>query len=161
MYVVSDLLQEVNAVLRLQMKSFGGELLFEKELKLKLKPNSAELVFTIPYEIMAKYPANQFLIEAQLYSKPKVLAENVFYFVSPKDLLLPKTTDPEFEIRDDELLVWSKSSLLIKNLYLESSVHLAKNFFDILPQDTIRIPIDESFTLSQIKGFKSLNSLQN
>lgn len=160
-YVVSDLLQEVNAVLRLQMKSFGGELLFEKELKLKLKPNSAELVFTIPYEIMAKYPANQFLIEAQLYSKPKVLAENVFYFVSPKDLLLPKTTDPEFEIRDDELLVWSKSSLLIKNLYLESSVHLAKNFFDILPQDTIRIPIDESFTLSQIKGFKSLNSLQN
>jgi len=160
-YVVSDSLNEVDATLSLQMKNFRGEMQFDKELTIEIKPNSSEKVFEFPYLTIGSYPQNQFFIEAKLFHNKKLLAQNTFYFLSPIDLILPLNAQASFEIQGNELLIWSESGRLIKNLYLESSVHLAKNFFDVLPQDTVRIPIEKHFSLSDITGFKCLNNVKD
>ena len=159
-YVISDSLQEVDATLILQMKNFEGETQFYKELNINVKPNSSEKFYEILNSTIAGYPQNQFFIEAKLFHERQLLAQNIFYFNSPIDLNLPLNVNPVFEIRENELLIWSETGGLIKNLYLESSVHLTKNFFDVLPQDTVRIPVEKTFSLSDIKSFKTLNALQ-
>ncbi|MBN2237611.1 MAG: glycoside hydrolase family 2 protein [Bacteroidales bacterium] len=159
-YVVSDSLKDVDCSLILEMKSFEGKKLFYKEISINVKANSSEKIEEIPILSSIKSMQNQLLIEAKLYHHQQLLAQNSFYFNKPMDLILPQNVKPVFEIRGQELLIWSETGSLIKNLYLETSSHLAKNFFDVLPQDTVRIPIEKSFSISEIKRFQTLNSIQ-
>jgi beta-mannosidase len=159
-YIVSDSLDSVDALLQLRMMSFGGELLFEKEIKIKLGSNSSRLVYTIPSEIRTAYPANQFLIDAQLHVAQRRLARNTFYFLSPKDLLLSSNAEPEFKLSEGKLLVWSRNGRLIKNIYLQTDTHLSSNYFDLLPGDTVIISTDKEIkSVSDIK-WKSLNTMK-
>lgn len=160
-YVISDSLVEVDAELKLAMMNFKGEVIFEKNSKLNIKPNSSGIVYTLPSEIMQDNRANQFLIDAKLFINERQIAQNTFYFLSPKDLILPLDAEPEFKLQDGKLKLWSKKGVLIKNIYLQTNTHLSSNYFDLLPGDTAILSMEEELqTLSDIQ-WKSLNILLN
>ncbi|MBN1651182.1 MAG: glycoside hydrolase family 2 protein, partial [Bacteroidales bacterium] len=130
-YIVSDSLADIDANLELKLMDFNGQLLFSKNSELHLSANRSALIYTIPDEIINQFASNQVLMNAKLYVGEKLRAQNVFYFVSPKELRLSSDVKPEFKLKNGKLFVWSQNGKLIKNLYLQTNTNLSANYFDL------------------------------
>ena len=157
LYVVSDSLADIEANLVLNLMDFEGRLLFSENRDVSLRANSSAWIYTIPQDIVNAYSNNQILLDAQLSMGSKQLARNTFYFVSPKNLLLPSDAIPAFKLEGGKLLVWSKTGELIKNLYLRTNTHLSSNYFDLLPFDTVIIDSNPKIhSISELR-WNSLN----
>ncbi len=161
-FVVSDSLQNVDSQLEIRLIDFYGKILLEKTFDLRIEANSSEEVLKISNSQLEDLAdKKQMLFTAHLFYKSKLLAENNFYFAKPKDLILPKDARVEYKIEKDNLLIWSKNGVLIKNLFIEAetSVHFSKNFFDLLPGDTVCLKFDSKNIMPFMLSFKCLNAV--
>lgn len=158
-FVISDNLKNQNAVLKLSLMDFDGNILLEKEKKIEIKANSSSVYFEdeLNHFLMDLQRNNILLHSEILDSKGEILSENILYFKSPKDLELPK---PEIKHsitqRGNTFIVEISGNKLAKNLYLradELEGRFSDNYFDLLPNKSIEIEFsnNDSITLEEFK----------
>jgi len=162
-FVVSDSLSKVDAILELKLMDFYGRIIYSENVDLRIQANSSNEVFKIPLDhITGILDKNKILLSASLYSNSTLLAENNYYFVSAKELVLPQKAKIEYAITGNQLELWSKSDVLIKNIFLETeaSIHFSNNYFDLLPKDTVHLIIDSDADWFQKINFNCLNDIE-
>ena len=161
-FVISDSLKTIKARLELVLMDFDGKRMYDKTIDLSVSENSANEVFQIPNAILDKVlESKKMLLSAKLYSHSKLMAENNYYFSSPKELILPNDVELAYKMKGNLLSLWSKNGKLIKNLYLQANQKavFSKNFFDLLPGDTVYLSVDKQNSETFRLKFKSLHSL--
>ncbi len=134
-WIVSDKLQDEKATLTVRLMDFSGKTLYKKSTKINKKGNTSARYFTFNHKDIAFDPA-QCVLQVELLDKKGVIADNVHYYRSPKDL---KFTQPAIEksikVVADGFEIRLKAHTLVKNLYLflPENVDFSDNYFDLLP----------------------------
>ncbi|PKQ65027.1 beta-mannosidase [Labilibaculum filiforme] len=137
-YGVSDLLESKNAKLSLRLVNFEGKLLFEKEIAVDLVANASRVLYDSSIEtLLGDYDKNAVVLQMELKTDGKLIADNKYYFAKPKELLLPKA-NVEVQIVENEgkYIVEVSTDKLVRDLYLnfkDSDLKCSDNYFDLLP----------------------------
>lgn len=150
-YAVSDELVDISSKLRLTILNFNGAIISKSEIDVKVNQNTSTELFKIKEtDILKKYKKNEILLKVELLNGKKLLADNLFYFVKPKDL---KLQEPEIKTKivkkEGKQYLQVSTNSLVKNLYINypnQSLFLADNYFDLLPN-----------SIKQIEFFGDLN----
>lgn len=138
-YAVSDLLEQQNSDLHISLISFFGDTLYSSTTGVTVLPNQSSKIFTLALDELSKngLDKSKVVIHAVLKSGNEVKAENLYYFVTPKELELPaakisvsaRKTGSGYEIQ-------LTSDVLVKNLFIDTAfpdVFFSDNYFDLLP----------------------------
>ena len=139
--VVSDLAETRKAILQMEVMSFDGDTLFNKNILITIPANQAQEVFAISMpEILAKANPQEVLLSVRLMQDVQIIDRALHYFVSPKDMLLP---DPEIKLdvskADGGVKIAISADKLVKNLFLmhqSDENHFSDNFFDLPAGET-------------------------
>jgi beta-mannosidase len=131
-YCISDRMSPLAATLVVKVKTFGGDILFEREVAADLPPGSSA-----SYMELADRPGfRNAVLVAELWKNGRRLSADHHYFAEAKDLDLP---EPEIEWTvtrvDNGYRVTLTSALLARNVFLscDTDGFFSDNFFDLLP----------------------------
>jgi len=168
-YIVSDKIKDFNGKLSLKLIDFNGKEIRTYERDLIVKANTSKRYFSLNFnEVLNKFSKKDVLLYSELYDKMgKLIYNNYFYFVKPKDLNLKKSKitytikwfKKGFEIN-------FKTNTLVKNLYIHSLNHtgfFSDNYFDLLPkkEKTIYFYTNDNDMKSELKiELKSFNDIK-
>ena len=147
-YIVNDDLKSISGSLSLKILDFSGNELWSSEETVTALENASSKVHELSLEEMIIN-----LEESVLVASFEEATSN-FYFVKPKDLLLPDFETSTFEIDkvDKGFNITIESPTLQKDVYLLSNTKgkLSDNFFDLLPnkKTTLFFQTDEKKTPS-------------
>ncbi len=147
-YIVNDDLKSISGSLSLKILDFSGNELWSSEETVTAMENASSKVHELPLEEMIIN-----LEESVLVASFEGVVSN-FYFVKPKDLLLPdfETSTLEIDKVDKGFNITIESPTLQKDVYLLPDVKgkLSDNFFDLLPnkRTTVFFQTDEKKTPS-------------
>ena len=158
-YVVSDSIRGKNAVLDIKLIDFNGTILEKWNKEIVVKPNQSKIYSEIPTKDLAAYgDLNNKLVHAKLVSKSNaMLADNYFYFKSPKSLnLLKPQISYILSQNDSEFKLVVTTDKLAKDVfvYTNSSGNLSDNYFDLLPGMKKIITIGKEF-VDDVSSFES------
>jgi beta-mannosidase len=145
-HAVSDELVDITSKLKLTILNFKGKIISQKEINVNINQNTSTELFKISEkDILNEYKKNEVVLKVELFNAKKLLAENLFYFVKPKDL---KLQNPEINIKivkkEGKKYLQVSTTSLVKNLYINypnQSFFLADNYFDLLPNTIKQIEI--------------------
>jgi beta-mannosidase len=163
--IVSDDTAKTEVQLKYVLSDFDGNVLRADSGKVSVGNERSETVFNAPYKkfVSNTYYANAFL-KMELTGNGKLLAENVYYFNTPKGLLLKKT-DIKYslvEIGNNEFRLTLSSEWLAKNVFVDfgdSHVSFSDNYFDLLPKENKVVRITSDASLQELKESIRLKSL--
>ncbi|MBN2091225.1 glycoside hydrolase family 2 protein [candidate division KSB1 bacterium] len=154
-FVISDRLAPIHGYLKLKLKKFNGEEIWEKIIPINIPVNSVSSYFSIALSALLKnLKENEVVLKALLQVDDQILAENKLYFTLTKNLNLP---EPDYHIEVTEVPSGYKIKLtakcLLKSIYLqvdESEGVFSDNYFDLLPGEQVVI---EYITSQKINNF--------
>ena len=132
-YVVSDIHQDAEATLQLQLIDFEGKLLWEEKRDVLLPANSSKVYHQVPH---GDADPRRTVLSASLSVSGEQMASNLHYFVPPVRLELPDgEVSLEAVMEKDRTVVRISSDHLAKNAWLTCRVEgfFSDNFFDLLP----------------------------
>ncbi|NIM12260.1 MAG: glycoside hydrolase family 2 protein [Candidatus Aminicenantes bacterium] len=151
-YIVSDKLQSLEGLLVMKLMDFSGKTLWEQAEVCRIDANSSRSCFEIEVkELLEGKDRGSVVFSAEFRQSEKIIAANLYYFVSPKELRL---LEPDIKINiisgDEEWEGVTKggfeisSDTLVKNVYLSiydidrprPLMHFSDNYFDLLPGET-------------------------
>lgn len=155
---VSDLLKDTKGTLKLTLFDFNGNEILSKSEQVNLVQNTSTKIYEIERnEILKGANLKQVVLKVELFDNEKLLSNNLFYFVKPKDLQLDKPTikTEVIEINGQQILKVSTDKL-VKDLYLNfpnQSIFLEDNYFDLLPNQVkiIELSGEEKIDLRTIE----------
>jgi len=136
---VSDRLEDVHAMLIIQVMDFHGAVLNKSWEAFTLKANrGAEILSTPAAGLLAGAAPESVLLHVAI--EGKTLAEDLLYFRPVKDLILPRA-EVSVNVKDlgGEFAIGLSSTTLAKNLYLsldDVDGVFSDNYFDLLPGAT-------------------------
>ncbi|MEO0294154.1 MAG: glycoside hydrolase family 2 protein [candidate division WOR-3 bacterium] len=137
--VVSDLLKPFLGKLEMKIIDFKGKEKWKDLKEIKIEPNSCKSFFKEKETKLLKgINKKSSVFVVSLTCKDKVFTTNLFYFLPPKDLILPKpkiTKKIRSTKKGYEIELFSEN--LVKNVYLsfEGEGFFSDNFFDLLPKE--------------------------
>lgn len=139
-YGVSDLLEETKGELKLTVIDFEGNVLKEISEKVELIENTSTKVFEIRKDvILADFDSTKIVLKVELSYNDGVLADNLYYFEKPKDLLLEEPIiHTEIIEKDGKIFLKVSTNKLVKDVYFnfkEQKVFLSDNYFDLLANE--------------------------
>ncbi len=166
-YVVSDRLENTEAVMTLRLMDFEGTVLWEKSENLPVIANSSRVTFSTGIDELISDPSdkNKVLLHCQLSMDGKVYSENILYFTPVKELELPVPGITWKLVEDGTgYKLRISTDKLAKNIYMmveEEDVFFSDNYFDLLPGGSLEIEISSAGGLaaSEIENGLSLISL--
>ena len=165
-FVVSDTLQPKDALLEIKLINFDGTLLEKWKQEIKVKPNQSKIYFELPLNVFSKYGnLNNILIDAKLVSKSSnILADNYFYFKSPKLLKLSKPQiSYTIEENKNQFELVIKTDKLAKDVFVSTNSlgNLSDNYFDLLPgyEKIIKINKDQIINVQSFESSIKIVSL--
>jgi len=143
-YVVSDSIDEIDAILDLRLMTFEGEVIFSKEIQKKIPPLSSQIFYSVNTSDMimdVKKDGVYLVLNIQYHTRS--LAKEVYYFVKPKDLALPHVEiSTNINKANDHWEIELSTDHLAKNVYLRvegDAGFFSDNYFDILPGEKILV----------------------
>jgi beta-mannosidase len=149
-HVVSDKLVPIAGRLEAAVYDFTGNERWSIALPSGVEANSSTRVLSTPASwVLAGSDPQQAVLAARFVVEEETVAEELLYFVKPKDLVLLR---PEISV---EIGTWNggyrivlESDVLAKNVYLSlegGDGHFTDNFFDLLPgwEKTIELQLDD------------------
>ncbi len=158
--IVSDHFEPIASQLNILLSDFYGEVFYEQNMTVQIEPDSSQVYFEIDKAPLFEKAAPE---NCYLYiSLDADQTDNLFYFLSPKDLHLPKS-QPQVTVRETDYGydVHLTSSVLAKNVYLyiesENDGFFSDNYFDLRPGALVEIkyycdkPIDDFKAKLKIK----------
>jgi len=157
-YAVSDSLDPFNAQLKLKLTDLKGKVLNSIQSTVAIKSNSSTKIYETETKSLLQDadPCNIFLF-AELKINDRTLSDNIFYFVHPKDLVLPKPMiKTKVEKAGNCFHLILESNELAKNVYLSTikgEGFFSDNYFDLIPGKKVII------TFSPIRPIDNLNKI--
>ncbi|MBW8881918.1 MAG: glycoside hydrolase family 2 protein, partial [Asticcacaulis sp.] len=148
LYLVSDRLNDLPAVLSLRLMDFGGKVLSAKDMPVTLKANTSTLVLSQDVaEVLNGAAAETTLLSTRVSAGGRVLNENIVYFKPIKDVALPEPKlNHAMKTDGRDIVVTLAADKLVKNLYLsldagegQGNGKFSDNYFDILPGETATV----------------------
>jgi beta-mannosidase len=137
-YVVSDQQKDTEATLDITAITFNGKKIFNNSVSIKVKANSSECATTLEkQQIVGEEDQSRLILITVLKNGEKILAQNISYFKSPKELQLEK---PKYSVNitksETGYNVELTANTLAKNVYLtcgDVKEFVSDNYFDLLP----------------------------
>ncbi len=165
-YAVNDGLTVIKDVkLLVKLVNFYGLELYNAAKTIQIPPNTSTLIFkTELNKMLQQINPKSSLVTIELKKDNKILANNLFYFNPPKDLMLPKTNiDWHYKKTNKGYKISLLSEILAKNVYLDShydNVFFSDNYFDLLPGQikTVEIYTDYDIDINNDLIIKTLNN---
>ena len=154
-YIVNDLLLETKGTLQIKIMDFFGKEIWSNTSKITVKADASQRV----YQLLKK----DFDHTKHFLSITFNNSSSIFYFVKPKDLILPKEPiERTISKTKNGFSITLKSNVLQKDVFLFTSEkgHFSDNFFDLLPNTTKTIHFKSNSTSLQQLSIKSLQSIQ-
>ncbi len=161
-YLISDRQQDFQAALDLRIIDFEGHISWEETHQVKIHKTSSMPVKSIDIAGVSK--EDQVLV-GTLYAGDTMVAQQLFYFVSPKNLNLQQA-EPSCQIKPvkNGYKIEISAGRLLKNigLFIPHEGHFSDNFFDLLPGESKTV-LFECDSVSGDPGLKilTLNDLLN
>lgn len=167
-YAVSDLLEQQNNDLHISLISFYGDTLYSFNTGVTVLPNQSSKIYTVALDQLSEkgFDKSKAVIHAVLKKGNEVKAENLYYFVTPKELELPganvsvsaRKTSAGYEIQ-------LTSDVLVKNLFIDTKMpdlFYRDNYFDLLPgqSKTIHVVTERELDVENDFVLKYLNRMQ-
>lgn len=156
-YIVNDHLHAISDTLSMRILDFSGNELWSLKKEVTALQNASNLVFELPLEEMI------------INLEESVLVTNFqgetdeFYFVKPKDLLLPDTQTSQFDVEwhDGAYQITIVSPVLLKDVFLTSDAKgkFSDNFFDIIPNEKKVIVFQTDSKTKPIIKMRTLNDV--
>lgn len=150
--LVSDEPNPYNVTLEIELLDFFGKQLEKDEVVFERQGNSSIVLAALPKENYKGKKMNELLFSVTATFQGGKTVNRLYYFVKPKELQLPK---PNIKItKIDELTYEVSSDVLAKNvfLYSETETFFSDNYFDILPNQTVRITLSKAIENIQAKS---------
>jgi beta-mannosidase len=158
-FVVSDLLEDKQAMLKLRLLDFEGTLINQWEENIIAHANESRAYLTINKNNLPGYFASKnVILHAELLTttRDNILAETIVYIAPYKSLKFPepeltytiKETNQHFEVQ-------LSTKKLAKDVFVSSSstFNFSDNYFDMLPHTSKTITIKKS-ALDTLENFK-------
>ncbi len=145
LYVVSDLLKDIEGSLNVSVLDFNGDKISELNIPVTVKSNTSTLIDKIEISQLTKGRSqSELVMDIKLLENDSVLSSNIFYFLYPKDLKLPEVKLNVEVSENNEKLIKISSNNLAKGVYLnipDQEVVFSDNYFDLLPGEEKQITI--------------------
>ena len=152
-YVTTDDLSPIKANMSVKLLDFSGRTYTNRTYLVEIPANGSKICFdTLVSALVGKLNPAELVfavtMEGENIHGENVKAENLLYFVSPKDLLLPVPSISR-KIRETPTgyTVLLSSDKLVKNLFLSANLKgsFSDNYFDLLPG----VPVEIQFTTTK------------
>ncbi|MDN3694022.1 glycoside hydrolase family 2 TIM barrel-domain containing protein [Chryseobacterium tructae] len=140
-YLVSDVLNEIKADLKIELIDFKGKQLWKSNIIRDLKADVSEKILNINKADLAKFDVSKAVLKISSDSEG-IKAEKLFFPARPKDLKLSKPNIVLKKISPTEIEI--STDVLAKDVYLIGDTHFSDNFFDLLPGTSKRITLSKS-----------------
>lgn len=141
--VVSDNREAFKARMEMKIMDFSGKSLWSKSLPVNMGANTSTAFFKMTTsELVNKMDTTQIVFSVKLLKGNQLLASNLFYFASPKDLKLPKPVITKLvTVSDQGYSITLTSDKLAMDVYLDTDEkgRLSDNYFDLLPGEKITV----------------------
>ena len=150
-FVTNDDLKAYDGELHLELFRFDGQKLWENSKVIRIPENSSTVYFEISKSDFKIFSLKEIVLSLSFKSDTKE-ARSSYFFVKPKELQL---TRPEIQIKKiDELTIELTSDVLAKNVFLSSNENtfFSINYFDILPNQSVKVLLSKPVTSIQIKS---------
>lgn len=163
-HVTSDDTSFTKATLTLCTEDFSGKVLWRDSTVAYVSEKQSTIVYkTMIDDLTSTLNPSRAFLKMELKKDEKILAQKIYFFKKPKDLLLDKP-DIHFSVQKlkDEVTIFLSSSTLAKNIFLdlkETEVHFSENYFDLLPNETKTISFQSTLTFEEVKKKIVLKSL--
>lgn len=162
-YVISDNPIPVDAKLSLNLTSFDGKSIFQRNIQISIPAQSSKVYFdTLRNELLEGLDSAKVLLVSTIQGDDGSLARNLFYFESPKNLLM---TTPTFEKKAEKIengyRIVLKTDKLAKGVYLSVPLEgeFSDNYFDMLPGESREIFFETDNKIKDILTILSITSL--
>jgi len=156
-------LKAVNAVLKIQLLSFDGQVLYQQNLPVELAANTAKVYTQITTKNIAEFDPTRSVLYCQLMNGSETLAEHRYYFEKDKNLELPLPKISLKQLTNDSFLL--KTDQLAKGICLSWDDRVAdQNYFDLLPGEgkIVRFkPVQNGPSPAGLPQIKTLNEVLN
>lgn len=149
---------------KIQEIDFNGNHIWRDSGNIFINDTAAAPFYTIPMEdLTSNISTKRVFFKFELIKDRTVVADNVFYFVKPKDLYLDKAS-AEYSIQSTATgpVVTLSSNTLLKNVFIDFgdlNVSLSDNFFDLLPNETKTVSVLSNVGIEQLKEKIKIKSL--
>jgi Beta-galactosidase/beta-glucuronidase len=141
--VVSDSREAFKAKMEMKILDFSGKQLWSKSIPVNMTANtSTEFFKTTTKELVNKLDTTRIVFSVKLVQGNKLLASNLCYFSSPKDLKLQKPVITKLiTVSDQGYSIMLTSDKLVKDLYLDTDEKglFSDNYFDLLPGEKVTV----------------------
>ena len=146
-YIVNDGIEWGRRKLWFRLMDFKGNIIWSKMKDVTMPANNSTVVDTIDKKEFGNFDPKQTVLSVSLMiPKAFEIANTLYYFVKPKDLVLQK---PEIKINVDEKgLIHVSSTTFAKDVFIESNgeeYRMSDNYFDLLPNETKTIYIQKGY----------------
>ncbi|RLD52699.1 MAG: glycoside hydrolase family 2 protein [Bacteroidetes bacterium] len=138
-FIVSDKLKNINGELELSILDFDGEEYWSEKQIVEVPANSSSVYFE---KEINRFSKNDHLLSAKLVLDGKTIAENIYYFTSPKDLrIIEPSIQQEITKTENGYRLILKTDKLAKNVFLsvDGDGFFSDNYFDLLPGESKEI----------------------
>jgi beta-mannosidase len=152
-FVINDTFDIVSGNLKLKIIDFYGKKIWSDAKEIEVLGNSSKQFYTTSLD---KIDKNSSLLVAEFNGEKSYL-----YFSKPKDLKLPKgIIQRNISKTKNGFSITLKSTVLQKNLFLFTNIkgHFSDNFFDLMPNETIRINFNTKANFLDDLQIKTLNA---
>lgn len=157
-YVVSDRLINTSAMLKITVFDFEGNATYNDSIQLNIPANSSKIYseHTIS-ELLKDKVKEEVYIYVSLEENQTKVAENYYFFVPHKSLLLPKPkVKTKITGEDNWFTVSVSTDKFAKNIYIYFDgydANMSDNFFDLKAgtEKSIRFKSTESVTVEDLK----------
>jgi beta-mannosidase len=153
-YLINDALQPHKGKLNIQILDFNGNKLFSVSKEIKVAKNSSEVKHVIDLNSL-QLEKNSVVIVSTFNNK-----SSYFYLARPKDLRLQKANIQKTIAESETGFTIELSSASLQKgvfLFTKEKGHFSDNFFDLLPNQKVRIDFEtEASSLKDLK-IKTLN----
>ena len=147
-HIISDNLKPVKGELTVRVMDLQGNVVYTKDSKVTLPPNSSKIQFSAPLEtVLNGKGRNEVVVNAQFKESSKKLsvAENNYFLSRYKDIDFPKATiKPTSVAAENGFDVTVESNVFARGVFLSLEGidnFFSDNYFDLLPGEPVTIHI--------------------
>jgi beta-mannosidase len=162
-HIVSDKQEAFNAKIEMRILDFSGKTLWSKSMPVNVAVNTSEEMFKIKTsELVQKLDTTQIVLTVKLLNGTKLLASNLCYFSSPKDLKLQKPQITKLITSTDQgYSITLSTDKLVKNLFLSTDEkgHFSDNYFDLIPGEKVIVNFTTKEKIEKFEDKLTLFSL--
>ena len=165
-YVISDLQESIKyAQLKISFRNFDGKVIWSNSIPVMIDSNSSKIVYAFSKGLLKDYSLNNLYLQTELHlhENDSLLADNIYYFVKPKDLQLKKAgyTITEGIIQNVQSFT-IKATTLVKNAMIsidDVGINLSENYVDLLPNKTKTFYLPKHISIKNLKDKIKIVSL--